>query len=746
MKRRITLLFVFLLMVNMVLIAQTPEWQWATKAGGTSSDKGRAIIMDDAGNSYVTGIFGGSATFGSFSVTSSGSFDIFVAKMDEEGNWLWATQAGGTSWDEGTGITIDDVGNIYVTGYFRDTATFGSYSIYSSGEEDIFVAKMDVGGDWLWASKAGGTYIDYGCEIMIDVAENIYVTGFFDISANFGSNSINSNGWKDVFVAMIDAAGDWFWVTHAGGSNNDFSSGIALDEAGNSYVTGEFYDNATFGYHPITGVGVWDIFVAKLDTGGNPLTADFSADITFGVAPLTVNFSDQSTGEPTNWEWDFDNDGIIDSAEQNPEWTYPQEGSYSVSLTISDQLNNYDTEIKEDYILVQTFTSIYDIQYTPYQGSDGTYPSLLEGETVFTTGIVNAVGYSGYNNNFFITSDSGGLWEDIYVYNGNSEPNLGDSVIVAGEVQEYFGVTEIYNPDVIILSSGNQIPESIVVDTGDLIQPINAEAYEGCLVKVENVTVTQEPDELNQWYISDGTGDCQVDDQIYTYTPYLGDEFSFIIGVVDYNWDEYGIQPRFENDLLPLGEIFADFSAIPLSGSAPLDVQFTDLSFGNISSWEWDFDNNGSIDSFEQNPTYTYTEGGLYTVSLTIGDGNETSTMIKEDYIDISMTNAEYEIIPLKTELLGNYPNPFNPSGAGRSPETTIEFSLKYPGYICLEIYNIRGQKINTLVDEFKDAGYHHIIWNGKDDSGNSVSSGLYFYQFNVNGKTEAVKKCLLLK
>ena len=197
---------------------------------------------------------------------------------------------------------------------------------------------------------------------------------------------------------------------------------------------------------------------------------------------------------------------------------------------------------------------------------------------------------------------------------------------------------------------------------------------------------------------------------------------------------------------MPLGEIFADFSAIPLSGSAPLDVQFTDLSFGNISSWEWDFDNNGSIDSFEQNPTYTYTEGGLYTVSLTIGDGNETSTMIKEDYIDISMTNAEYEIIPLKTELLGNYPNPFNPSGAGRSPETTIEYALKEPGNICLEIYNIRGQKINTLVDEFKDAGYHHIIWNGKDDNNQPVSSGIYLYKLNVDGKTEAVKKCLLLK
>ncbi|NQV19462.1 MAG: T9SS type A sorting domain-containing protein, partial [Armatimonadetes bacterium] len=78
--------------------------------------------------------------------------------------------------------------------------------------------------------------------------------------------------------------------------------------------------------------------------------------------------------------------------------------------------------------------------------------------------------------------------------------------------------------------------------------------------------------------------------------------------------------------------------------------------------------------------------------------------------------------------------------------ETTIEFSLKEPGNICLEIYNIRGQKVNTLVNEFKDVGYHHIIWNGDDETGKLVSSGIYFYKLNVNGKTEAVKKCLLLK
>jgi len=91
-------------------------------------------------------------------------------------------------------------------------------------------------------------------------------------------------------------------------------------------------------------------------------------------------------------------------------------------------------------------------------------------------------------------------------------------------------------------------------------------------------------------------------------------------------------------------------------------------------------------------------------------------------------------LIPAVTELRGNYPNPFN-------PETTISFGLKSYSDVLLQIYNIKGQLVETLINENKHAGYHNIDWNAKD-----MSSGIYLYKFNVNGKTEAVKKCLLLK
>ena len=272
-KTRIIVLFTLLLMVNMVLIAQVPEWLWATQAGGSSDEKGYGITTDANGNNYVIGIFNGTATFGSYSITSAGDYDIFVAKMDANCNWLWATRAGGSEWDECSGITIDDAGNSYVTGWFQETSTFGSYSLTSSGGSDIFVAKIDANGNWLWITQAGGTSYDDGYEMIIDDTGIIYVTGSFYETAIFGSYSLTSSGGSDIFVAKMDANGNWLWVTQAGGTDGDRGIGITIDDTGNSYVTGCFKGTATFGSFTQTSSGVDDIFVAKMDATGNWLWA-----------------------------------------------------------------------------------------------------------------------------------------------------------------------------------------------------------------------------------------------------------------------------------------------------------------------------------------------------------------------------------------------------------------------------------------------------------------------------------------
>ena len=101
MKKTIILILTLLLMVYTILIAQAPDWQWATQAGGISSDSGYGIAIDNSGNSYVTGMFHETASFGSTTLTSSGGGDIYVARLDADGNWEWATRAGGSSDDMG---------------------------------------------------------------------------------------------------------------------------------------------------------------------------------------------------------------------------------------------------------------------------------------------------------------------------------------------------------------------------------------------------------------------------------------------------------------------------------------------------------------------------------------------------------------------------------------------------------------------------------------------------------------------
>jgi len=270
------------------LAAQNPEWLWAKQAGGTDSDYGYDVATDSSGNSYVTGLFMGTVTFGSTTITSNGDRDVFIAKLDTNGNHLWAKQAGGATYDNGIGIATDSCGNSYVTGFFTSTATFGATTLTSSGGSDIFIAKLDTDGNWLWVKQAGSANADIGHGIATDSSGNSYVTGWFESTATFGSTTITSNGDTDIFIAKLDNDGNWLWTKQAGGTNNDDVRRIATDSNGNSYVIGNFRSTVTFGTTTLTSSGYQDIFIAKLDINGNWLwvrkAGGASTDYGMGIA------------------------------------------------------------------------------------------------------------------------------------------------------------------------------------------------------------------------------------------------------------------------------------------------------------------------------------------------------------------------------------------------------------------------------------------------------------------------------
>ena len=233
------------------------------------------------GNVYITGEFQYTAIFGSTNIVSSGGIDIFVAKLDSNGTWIWAEQAGGSGTSIGKGISSDPNGNIYISGDFQNTACFGSINLNSGGWWDIFVAKLNTDGNWLWAKRAGGSDYgaDYGWSICTDTESNVYMTGSFDNSANFGSIVLTSSGSNEGYVAKLDMNGNWLWVQQISGEGFNSGYGISTDSSGNILITGQFSSTASFGSIDLVSFGSNDIFVTKLDPSGAWLWAKKAGSI-----------------------------------------------------------------------------------------------------------------------------------------------------------------------------------------------------------------------------------------------------------------------------------------------------------------------------------------------------------------------------------------------------------------------------------------------------------------------------------
>ena len=268
------------------------------KKGGTpnKNDGAYAIATDAAGNSYVTGYFQDTATFGSFTLISSGMEDVFVVKYDMNGNELWAKRFGNTGSEYGYGIGIDGAGNCYVTdnifmitkyntngalqwtftvsgqrtihgiktdnagnsyitGSYTNTLYVGTYTLLNSGGTDIFVAKISPAGSVLWASRLGGAGDDDGRAIQLDAQNNIYLAGFMN------------NPGGQAFITKIYASGNNGWMRTATGTNAAY--GLGTDSYGNSVMTGFISSNSTFGNFNLSAVNTNDIFIAQYDSAGN---------------------------------------------------------------------------------------------------------------------------------------------------------------------------------------------------------------------------------------------------------------------------------------------------------------------------------------------------------------------------------------------------------------------------------------------------------------------------------------------
>jgi len=248
--------------------------QWAVKTVDFSLDyRDGGIAVDSSGNAFVTGLFYTNATFGNTTLFNSGRADVYIAKISSSGEWQWAVRAGGSSHEYGYGIALDSSGNIYATGSFEDNATFGNTSLISEDDDDIFVAKLSNSGSWLWAVKAGGARYDISKAIAVDSSGNVFITGCFRDTANFGSTSLTAFAVPEIFVAKISSSGEWQWAARAsepvsGSSQPREGRGITVDSSGSAFITGYFSEIATFGSTTLEEDHDGSQFVAKISSSG----------------------------------------------------------------------------------------------------------------------------------------------------------------------------------------------------------------------------------------------------------------------------------------------------------------------------------------------------------------------------------------------------------------------------------------------------------------------------------------------
>ncbi len=332
------------------------NFSWAKRFGGTDSDKAYGIASDKNGSIYVTGYFVGTADFSpTVNLTGNGHTDIFLAKYNTAGTLQWATMAGDTGFDRGWDVMLNVNGDIIITGEFQ-TGYFGTNHVFSRGNEDMFLAAYNSNGANLWAIDGGGVEDDIGRGLGHDTSGNILVIGDYASTATFSNQQITSNGFADMFAASYSSNGSTLnWIRSAGGTSNERGRGIGSDNAGNTYVCGEFEDSIHFGNTNLMGNLNLDIYVSKIGMGNQCSTQLVINSQNNCAGQCNGSAEALPTGQsPFNYRW------TTTPMQMSATATGLCAGTYSVTITdaVGCTINSSVTLI--DPLLLQVTTSEID--------------------------------------------------------------------------------------------------------------------------------------------------------------------------------------------------------------------------------------------------------------------------------------------------------------------------------------------------------------------------------------------------
>jgi uncharacterized protein (DUF2249 family) len=261
---------------------------WAHALGSGGRETVNSIALDKYSNCYITGYYEGNIDFdpgpaNNMLFSSGAGRDIFFAKYDSNGNYLWAKSINGGNTDISNALVIDSTGNFYVTGYFSQIVDFDpgpGTATLSGNSQGIFFAKYDSAGNYVWAKSLESIGYNEGHDINLDKSGNIYLTGFFANNLDFDPSPATatlSGGSRSIFCAKYDNSGNYLWANKIGSSSYNNSFAVCVDNNNSILITGVFAGTQDFdpgvATSTITSAGFGDIFISKYDSLGNYIWA-----------------------------------------------------------------------------------------------------------------------------------------------------------------------------------------------------------------------------------------------------------------------------------------------------------------------------------------------------------------------------------------------------------------------------------------------------------------------------------------
>jgi hypothetical protein len=240
---------------------------WSKQYGGPESDHGMSVALDSNGNIYITGVYRNLVDFGGGTLPSFLGNNIFIASFTASGAHRWSKGFGGSDTESGSAVAVDGNNNVYLTGHFRASVNFGGTAATSAGLDDIFLMSFTSSGTQRWVQTFGGGGNDVGNAVVVDSSNNLYLLSSFQQTVSFGSSSFTTGGLTDSALVSFTSTGGFRWAKQLGASGTTVGRSAALG-GGYLYIAGSFYNDTNLGGALLTSKGAEDAFLASYSLAG----------------------------------------------------------------------------------------------------------------------------------------------------------------------------------------------------------------------------------------------------------------------------------------------------------------------------------------------------------------------------------------------------------------------------------------------------------------------------------------------